>query len=36
VEEDEGFPLWLIVVIIVGVGAVLVGGGFIILRARGG
>ena len=36
VEEDEGFPLWLIVVIIVGVGAVLVGGGLIILRARGG
>ena len=36
VEEDGGFPLWLIVVIIVGAIAVLVGGGFAILRARGG
>ena len=36
VEEDEGFPLWLIVVIIVGVAAVLAGAGIVILRARGG
>ena len=34
VEEDGGFPVWLIVLIIVGAGAVLVGG-FVILRARG-
>ena len=32
--EAEGFPVWLIVLIIVGAGAVLVGGGFFILRAR--
>ncbi len=36
VEEDEGFPLWLIVVIIVGVAAVLAGAGIVILRVRGG